>query len=969
MKIRFFHYLSSSIEFFQPNIKSMNKTFRLVLGLLAAIILMPAAIRAQEQNPLMQQLPLDETVRYGVLPNGLTYYVRHNEYPKGQADFYIAQKVGSILEEDNQRGLAHFLEHMCFNGTENFPGNDLISYLETIGVKFGQNLNAYTSVDETVYNISNVPVARTGVQDSVLMILHDWADGLTLDPEEIDKERGVIHQEWRRTNVGQMRILEQLLPVIYPGSKYGYRLPIGTMEVVDNFPPQALRDYYEKWYRPDQQGIIVVGDIDVDYIENKIKELFSPIRMPENPAPREYFPVPDHDGTIYAIGSDPEQTVALVELMFLSDPATREEKNTMMYYVQEYVQQIAAMMLNQRLNDMSLSPDCVFAGASMSFGNYLLASTKDAMTLYGVAKGNDVVPVLETIYRELLRAASTGFTATEYDRARADYESSLDNFYNNRATRKNDSYVREYVKNFTEGEAAPGIEIDYQISKQIAQMVPVEAINEMMKEAVTKDNRVVLVMMPQKEGYTNPTEQQLADVMAQVEGETLEAFVDNVKDEPLIASLPAPGSITSEKALPQWGATEWTLSNGVKVIYKQTKFKDDQILMAAIANGGSSTVSDDYAKSIILLSNAGDNLLSSGTYNTSDLQKYLSGKNVSLSVDIHAYTRDINGSTTPKDLPSLLELTYAIMTNPAIDATEYEATISGLKGVLANMESNPQYVFQNKIYEALFSSPRVRALSVDVLDGASREQMLEIYKSQFANAADYTFVFVGNVDPAALRPLVEQYIATLPSDPATAMSGMPAFRNDLMEKGGKGVDSYNMAMETPQTWVYIEEWANVPYTLKNKLMSSIVGQILTNRLLESVREREGAVYSIGASGNMTRVSPQNTSIVSAFPMTPEKRDLVLGIIESEFNNMGNEIKPEELQKIQEFMAKSHKEDLEQNNFWVGAIGGTVRNGVDLSQQYIDTLNAITTADVADFVKAVNSQGNYRVVLLEPAAAE
>lgn len=944
----------------------MNKTFRLVFGLLAAFMLMPAAIRAQEQTPLMQQLPLDETVRYGVLPNGLTYYVRHNEYPKGQADFYIAQKVGSILENDDQRGLAHFLEHMCFNGTENFPGNDLISYLEGIGVKFGQNLNAYTAVDETVYNISNVPVARTGVQDSVLLILHDWADGLTLDPEEIDKERGVIHQEWRRSNVGQMRILEKLLPVLYPGSKYGYRLPIGTMEVVDNFPPQVLRDYYEKWYRPDQQGIIVVGDIDVDYIENKIKELFSPIKMPENPAPREYFPVPDHQGTIYAIGADPEQTTALIELMFLSDPATREEKNTMMYYMQEYVQRMAAMMLNQRLSDMSLSPDCVFAGASLGFGEYILASTKDAMTLYGVAKGNDVAPVLETIYRELLRAASTGFTATEYDRARADYESSLDNFYNNRATRENSSYVREYVKNFTDGEAAPGIEIDYMICKQIAQMIPVEAINEAMKEAVTKDNRVVLVMMPQKEGYIIPTEQQLADVMAKVEGETLEAFVDNVKDEPLIASLPAPGKVVAEKAIPQWDATEWTLSNGVKVIYKKTKFKDDQILMAAVANGGSSTAPDSYANSIVMLRNAGDNLLSSGTYNTSDLQKYLSGKNVSLSVDISSYTRDIDGSTTPKDLPTLLELTYAIMTNPAIDATEYDATVSALAGVLANMESNPQYVFQNKIYEALYSSPRVRNLTPEVLNGASREQMVEIYKTQLANAADFTFVFVGNVDPETLRPLVEQYIATLPSDPAAATAGMPAFREDMMMKGGKGVDTYTTAMETPQTWVYIEEWGNLPYTLKNKMMSSITGQILTNRLLESVREREGAVYSIGASGNMSRVSPQNTTLMSAFPMTPDKRDLVLGIIETEFDNMGKDIKPEELQKIQEYMAKSYKENLEQNNYWLGAIGGTARNGVDLSQNYIETLNGITPADVAAFVKSLNDQGNYRVVLLEPA---
>ena len=298
---------------------------------LLACVLFPGIVRAQGQNPMLQPLPVDTAVRIGKLPNGLTYYIRHNEYPKGQADFYIAQNVGSILEEDNQRGLAHFLEHMCFNGTTNFPDNQLREWLESIGVKFGANLNAYTGVDETVYNINNVPVARESVQDSCLLILHDWANDLTLDPKEIDKERGVIHEEWRRSMQGQMRIIEKLLPIVYPTSKYGHRLPIGTMEVVDNFAPQALRDYYEKWYRPDQQAVVVVGDIDVDRIEGKIKEMFSSIEMPENAAERKYEPVPDHKGTIYAIGSDPEQKTLIGQLMFISNPLPKEMKNTPMY--------------------------------------------------------------------------------------------------------------------------------------------------------------------------------------------------------------------------------------------------------------------------------------------------------------------------------------------------------------------------------------------------------------------------------------------------------------------------------------------------------------------------------------------------------------------------------------------------------------------------------------------------------------
>ena len=423
---------------------------------LLACVLFPGIVRAQGQNPMLQPLPVDTAVRIGKLPNGLTYYIRHNEYPKGQADFYIAQNVGSILEEDNQRGLAHFLEHMCFNGTTNFPDNQLREWLESIGVKFGANLNAYTGVDETVYNINNVPVARESVQDSCLLILHDWANDLTLDPKEIDKERGVIHEEWRRSMQGQMRIIEKLLPIVYPTSKYGHRLPIGTMEVVDNFAPQALRDYYEKWYRPDQQAVVVVGDIDVDRIEGKIKEMFSSIEMPENAAERKYEPVPDHKGTIYAIGSDPEQKTLIGQLMFISNPLPKEMKNTPMYYAQSYIEGMIGAMINNRLSEISSKPDAPFAGAGVNFGGFFLSSkVKDALTASAVAKGNDIIEPLKAVYREVLRAQRGGFTQSEYERARNEYISSIERVYNNRNTRENGTFVSEYVGNFKDGDPIP----------------------------------------------------------------------------------------------------------------------------------------------------------------------------------------------------------------------------------------------------------------------------------------------------------------------------------------------------------------------------------------------------------------------------------------------------------------------------------------------------------------------------------
>ncbi|MDE7407213.1 MAG: insulinase family protein, partial [Muribaculaceae bacterium] len=434
----------------------MKQFIRSIMLLMAVLTICPAAVKAQ--MPQMPDIPVDTAVVMGKLPNGLTYYIRHNEYPKGQADFYIAQRVGSILENEQQLGLAHFLEHMCFNGTKAFPGNSLISWLESIGVKFGAHLNAYTAFDETVYNITNVPTASTGVQDSVLLILHDWANDLLLEPEEIDKERGVIHEEWRSRNTGQQRILTDLLPRIYQGERYGSRMPIGTMEVVDNFPYQALRDYYEMWYRPDQQGIIVVGDIDPIRIEAKIKEMFADIEMPADAPERVYYPVSDNPGTIYAIGADKEQANALVFIDFKSDAIPNEMKTSQMYLLIKYCTSMITRMLNDRFQEMQMKPDCPFAVAQASIGDFWVSKTKESVQLVGAAKDGDILPVASSIYREFLRAKRGGFTVSEYDRARDEYLSALEKRYNNRNNTETSSYVNTYVKNFTENEPMPAID-------------------------------------------------------------------------------------------------------------------------------------------------------------------------------------------------------------------------------------------------------------------------------------------------------------------------------------------------------------------------------------------------------------------------------------------------------------------------------------------------------------------------------
>ncbi|MCM1448827.1 MAG: insulinase family protein [Clostridiales bacterium] len=925
---------------------------------LAAILMLGTTVSAQ------MPLPVDPQVRIGQLPNGLTYYIRHNETPKGQADFYIAQKVGSALEEDNQRGLAHFLEHMCFNGTENFPGNSLINWLETVGVKFGYNLNAYTSIDETVYNISNVPVARESVQDSCLLILHDWADALLLDTEEINKERGVIHEEWRRTNVGQQRILENLLPIMYPGSKYGYRLPIGTMEVVDNFDPQALRDYYEAWYRPDQQGIIVVGDIDVDRIENKIKEMFSSIKMPENAKERVYIPVDDNKGTIYAIGTDKEQTKVIAEMMFKTDAFPDSLKGDVSYLVYNYVTDMIGSMLNNRFSEMMSDPSTPFAQAGSYYGEFLVAKTKDAFTVVALAKDGDICPAFESVYRELLRAQRGGFTHTEYDRVRSEYLSRLEKAYNDRNNRQSEAYVKEYVRNFIDNDPIPGIETEYQLMNMIANQIPVEAINQTLAQLVTNDNRVFLAMMPDAEGIHVPTEAEIAALVAKVDAENIEAFVDEVKSEPLIEQLPAPGKIVAEKALNQWGATELTLSNGVKVIVKSTKFKDDEILLNAIALGGSSALSDDLANELIFLEYAlGTRGL--GTYTSKDLDKYLAGKQVSVNLSIEDYVREVSGSTTVKDLPTMMELLYMTFTNLTIDNGEYEALQKILNGALANQEKNPSFIFNRDLLKSLYSTPRRRMVDTEIVNAANREKIVEIAHNATSNAADYTFVFVGNIDMETFKPLVEQYIATLPADAAKATKNI-ILNHALDMATGTKTDNFTTPMETPQTYVAIIASTQLPYTSKEQKVASIAGQIMSKRLLDTVREEMGAVYSIGASGSLSRISEPNAVMQTSFPMKPEMKQQVLDFIANEFKLMESNVTTEEVAKAVEFMVKEVKENQELNSPWLSAIANSMINNVDTFNGSIEVLNSITVEDIQNFMKSLNASGNYRVVIMEAA---
>lgn len=931
---------------------------KMVILALAGYVLLPMMAAAQQMPPI----PVDKDVKIGKLDNGLTYYIRHNEYPKGQADFYIAQKVGCILETEEQRGLAHFLEHMCFNGTKSFPGNSLTKWLESVGVKFGQNLNAATGWDQTVYRISSVPTAREGVQDSCLLVLHDWANDLLLDGEEIDKERKVIHEEWRIGMSPQMRVMEKTLPMLLPGSMYGKRLPIGVMSVVDNFPHQQLRDYYEKWYRPDLQGIIVVGDIDVNRIEAKIKEMFSSIEMPANPAKREYFTVDDNKGVIFAVGKDKEQPNARVDLMFKYDAMPDSLKGNMDYLAMKYLTEMVGMMLNYRFNDISMKADAPFAVAATISGELLgIVKTKDALNLVAIAKGTDVKGSLESLYREALRAKRGGFTATEYARCRSEYLSQLEKAYKNRGQQENETLVLSYVENFLNNEPIPGVEAEYQIMNMLANQIPVEAVNQVYNQMVTDDNTLVLCVMPDKEGMPYPADAELAEVMARVSAEDIAPYVDNVKTEPLIEQLPAPGKVVAEKQNKEFDALEWTLSNGAKVLVKKTDFKADEICMDIISKGGTSVYGEEDAANLLfmplMLQQYG-----LGKFIYADLAKYLAGKQASLRISLDDYDKEMTGQTTPKDLKTMMELIYMAFSGLNVTADEFSAMQNTYKGLLQNQAANPEFIFSHKLKQALYNAPRKQMLDVSVIEKANRERMLQIVRERFSNAANFTFAISGNVNLEELKPLVEQYIASLPSD---ASKKEDVKRADLGMNGGNKTDVFVQKMEVPQTYAAVIVSGKAPYTLKNKLMTQMAAQIMSARLISKVREDEGAVYSIHTQGNLTRLEDTPLVIQTIFPMKPEKKDVVLKIIRSEFEQMAQSVDPAELKTVKEYMVKSFTEALKRNDAWASNMAAYQLLPVNTLTDAISTLDTITEKDMAQFMKMVMDQDNYHVVVLDP----
>ena len=910
-------------------------------------------LASAQQQPQMPPIPIDSNVRIGKLDNGLTYYIRHNELPEKRADFYIAQKVGSILEEENQRGLAHFLEHMCFNGTTNFPGKGIINWLETIGVRFGENLNAYTSIDETVYNINNVPVTRDGIVDSCLLILHDWANDLTLDPKEIDNERGVIHEEWRTGQGAMMRMYEQALPKAFEGSKYGHRLPIGTIEVIDNFPYQALRDYYEKWYRPDQQGIVVVGDIDVDKVEAKIKEIFSPIEMPANAAERVYEQVPDNKEPIITIAKDKEQPTTMIYIWHKHPATPNEAKGQLSYLVQNYMLSMIESMLNARLEELRQGANPPFINAGSGNNDFLLAKTVEAFAGIAISKDDGIPTALATLIREIERARKFGFTASEYARAKADYLRGLESAYNERDKMKNNQYVQEYVRHFIDNEPIPGIETEYALMNRLAPNIPVEAINSILPQLIKDENIVINIFGPDKEGMVYPTEAEILDILNKTKAEEITAYVDKVSDEPLMKETPKAGKIVKTEEGP-FGSTALTLSNGVRVVVKNTDFKADEIRMRAFSPGGTSVFGTKEALQIKML-NAVAGLGGLGNFSNVDLEKVLAGKKASINASVSDLSEGLNGSCSPKDLETMLQLVYLSFTAPRMDNDAFESFKQRTKAALANQEADPSMALTDTLQREMYGNhPMAGRVKADMIDQTDYNRIMEMYKDRFKEAGDFTFLFVGNINLEEAKPLIETYLGGLPT--INRKENYQDIKLDIQKGTRKNL--FEKQMETPKATVISIISGDCEYNLKNNLLMTMLSQTMSMVYLETVREKEGASYGVSAYGQLSRGTKDEAFFQIYFDTDPAKREKMEQIVMTELQKVANEgPRPEHLAKVKEFLLKKHIENVKENSYWLGQLNNYYWYNTDMNTNYEQLVNELTVEDVKNFTKALLDQGN------------
>lgn len=910
----------------------------------------------------------DNTIRKGILPNGMTYYIRHNAQTKGVADFYIAQKVGSILEEKRQRGLAHFLEHMAFNGTKHFPGNTLqpgiVAWCESVGIKFGANLNAYTSVDQTVYNISAAPVTREGVIDSCLLILNDWSHELLLTDKEIDKERGVIEEEWRtrRSGMAMQRLSEQAMPVIYAGTKYSDCMPIGNIDIVRTFPYNDLRDYYSKWYRPDLQAIIVVGDINEDKIEEKIKKLFAKIPLPQNPAHRIYYPIGNNEKMILYTATDKEQPTVNFTLYMKRDVTPKQERNTIQNYADDYKTNILRMAINDRLEELSRTKNAPFISASVRSGNFFLASTKDAFELSGVLKEGKALEAIQLLVGEVERARANGITIDELKRGKAEMLSYAENDYNDRSNRRNGEFVEQCVQNFLEETPIIEPEKELEMVRKLDKTVTIDDVNALAKTIITNQNQVVTMFGPDKNTFKMPTNSSIENAILKAQKQHYTPYkTQNTLTERLITKLPKPGSIISERTY-KYGYTEFTLSNGLKVYVRPTNFEPDEVNLKLFSLGGKNIYPDSEMPNLTYLM-AGATIGGVAQYNDLTLEKMLAGKTATVTPFIDNDTRGMAGTSNVKDTKTLLELVYLYFTQPRKDPQAFKNLMEQQQEFLTNAHVNPMLAYNDTLHKVAYATNRMESMNKEQLKRVNYNRIMHIYKELFANAANFKLILTGNININKLKPLLCQYIATLPSNNTKETIG--TYEPKLVD--GKKTYIFHKKQTTPTAITTIVIKGKMEYNNRNELLMDAIGQLLRIVYTEKVREDKGGTYSVQASGDLQH-HPNNEALLRiAFQTDPQKYNSLIPIVYKELEKMATEgPSQQDLDKVKAYELKVYNQVLRMNNYWEYVLYTDLYNGIDVDTDFRYIVENMTCDDIRTTLRNLLNQNNcIEVTMTQP----
>ena len=902
-------------------------TFRpraLVVALAFVLAAVPAAAQqAAAAAPLDAKIPLDPVITSGTLPNGLRYFIRETKRPENRGELRLVVDVGSIVEDDDQLGLAHFVEPRAFNGTEHFPKNEIPTFLESLGMRFGPSINASTSFDETVYMLQ-VPTDKPEVLDRAFLILEDWAHAVSFDPAEIDKERGVVIEEWRGRRGAGARMQDVQLPIMLKGSRYAERLPIGTVENLQTFEHDTLIRFYRDWYRPDLMTVIAAGDFDAAEIEKLITGHFGDIPRPATPRPRQAYDVPDHPGTLFAIATDTEAPAAIVSVFSKSDPG---DDSTVGAYRESIIEQLFATMLSTRFQELAQEPDAPFVGAGG--GRSALVRAKEVSTLGAIVKDDAIAETLVALLTEAERVERFGFTEGELERTKQNLTAAMEQALKEKDNAMAGSIASELVRHVTEGEAVPGIEYEFALVQRFLPGITVDDVNAIATSWAPDRNRVITVSAPEKQGFDVPSEEALAEAIASVETTAIAAYVDDVDEAPLLEPMPEPGAVASTVTKDAFGITEWTLSNGVKVVLKPTDFKEDQIVFRAVSPGGHSLATDaDYFSA----SNA-DAVVSAGglgKFSAVDLPKVLAGKQAGVGVSISEYDEGLSGGSPKQDLETMFQLIHLRFTQPRPDAEAFAVLAGRIKAVLANQAATPAFAFNAALESALRQDhPRARPFTADDVDKIDFEKAVAFYRDRFADAGDFTFVFAGAFDLETMKPLVERYLGSLPSSGRTEAwkdTGVRFATGVVERRVEKGIE--------PQSRAALVFTGPFQYDQTARVAIRALGDVLETRLRETLREDLGGTYGVSVSAGYAKIPIGEYGLRIMFSADPARTEELLTAARAEIDLLRAE-GPSESQ-VADAKAKLSRDletNMKENSFLVSQLAAKYQHDEDIASLF------------------------------------